>query len=183
MLKSLFESGVVAGYPVVGHKGRIKDGSFHTLTIPDAVFQVAASYAVKDALKLQSPVILQPIMDVQVEVPENYMGDVIGDLNFEKVRSRKWKITLKVIRKSSLKFLPWRYVRYAIALRSSYPGSRYLHDAVFGYSEVPKQLYNELVEKSTKRKGVNKWLKKNLNEISLTLMLVQLDTLTMVKQR
>ena len=65
----------------------LNDGSFHQVDSSDVAFQVAASYAIKDAFKIAEPIILEPIMAVEVEVPESYMGDVIGDLN-----SRKGKI-------------------------------------------------------------------------------------------
>ena len=151
-VKGLFESGVVAGYPVVDIKVVLKDGSFHNVDSSDVAFQVAASYAVKDAFKSAKPVILQPIMDVEVEVPENYMGDVIGDLN-----SRKGKIesmddnsqgNKQIIAKVPLGDM----FGYATALRSFTQGRGIYTMQFFGYSEVPKQLYNELVEKSSKEK-------------------------------
>jgi elongation factor G len=151
-VKNLFESGVVAGYPVVDIKVVLKDGSFHNVDSSDVAFQVAASYAVKDAFKIAKPVILQPIMDVEVEVPENYMGDVIGDLN-----SRKGKIesmddnsqgNKQIIAKVPLADM----FGYATTLRSFTQGRGIYTMQFFGYSEVPKQLYKELVEKSSKDK-------------------------------
>jgi elongation factor G len=151
-VKNLFDSGVVAGYPVIDIKVVLKDGSFHNVDSSDVAFQVAASYAVKDAFKVAKPVILQPIMDVQVEVPENYMGDVIGDIN-----SRKGKIesmddnpqgNKEIVAKVPLGDM----FGYATALRSFTQGRGIYTMQFFGYSEVPKQLYGELVENSSKEK-------------------------------
>ncbi|MBL6722504.1 MAG: elongation factor G [Candidatus Margulisbacteria bacterium] len=151
-VKNLFESGVISGYPVVDIKVVLKDGSFHNVDSSDVAFQVAASYAVKDAFKNASPIILQPIMDVEVEVPENYMGDVIGDLN-----SRKGKIesmddnsqgNKQIIAKVPLGDM----FGYATSLRSFTQGRGIYTMQFFGYDVVPKQLYNELVEKSSKNK-------------------------------
>ena len=151
-VKSLFESGVVAGYPVVDIKVVLKDGSFHNVDSSDVAFQVAASYAVKDAFKTAKPVILQPIMDVQVEVPENYMGDVIGDLNSRKGKIEKMEDNPQGNKEIVAKVPLGDMFGYATALRSFTQGRGIYTMQFFGYSEVPKQLYNELVEKSTKEK-------------------------------
>ncbi|MGC6367238.1 MAG: elongation factor G [Candidatus Marinamargulisbacteria bacterium] len=151
-VKNLFESGVVAGYPVVDIKVVLKDGSFHNVDSSDVAFQVAASYAVKDAFKTAKPVILQPIMDVQVEVPENYMGDVIGDLNSRKGKIEKMEDNPQGNKEIVAKVPLGDMFGYATSLRSFTQGRGIYTMQFFGYSEVPKQLYNELVEKSTKDK-------------------------------
>ena len=150
-MKNLFESGVVAGFPVVDVKVVLKDGSFHNVDSSDVAFQVAASYAIKDAFKVAKPVILQPIMDVEVEVPENYMGDVIGDIN-----SRKGKIESMEDNAQGNKLIIAKVplgdmFGYATSLRSCTQGRGVYTMQFFGYSEVPKQLYSELVEKSSKK--------------------------------
>jgi elongation factor G len=151
-VKNLFESGVVAGYPVVDIKVVLKDGSFHNVDSSDVAFQVAASYAVKDAFKTAKPVILQPIMDVEVEVPENYMGDVIGDLNSRKGKIESMDDNSQGNKQITAKVPLADMFGYATALRSFTQGRGIYTMQFFGYSEVPKQLYNELVEKSSKEK-------------------------------
>ena len=73
-IKNTFSTGIIAGYPVVDIKIIVLDGSFHPVDSSDVAFQVAGSYAVKDAFKSAQPVILEPLMKVEIEVPESYMG-------------------------------------------------------------------------------------------------------------
>ena len=151
-VKGLFETGVVAGYPVVDVKVVLKDGSFHNVDSSDVAFQVAASYAVKDAFKSAKPVILQPIMDVEVEVPETYMGDVIGDLNSRKGKIESMDDNAQGNKQIIAKVPLGDMFGYATALRSFTQGRGIYTMQFFGYSEVPKQLYTELVDKSSKEK-------------------------------
>lgn len=148
-VRNLFDSGVVAGYPVVDIKVILKDGSFHNVDSSDVAFQVAASYAVKDAFKAAKPVILQPIMNVQVEVPENYMGDVIGDINSRKGKIEKMEDGVQGSKKITAKVPLGDMFGYATSLRSSTQGRGIYTMEFFGYSEVPKQLYNELEKASS----------------------------------
>jgi elongation factor G len=151
-VKNLFVSGVVAGYPVVDVKVVVKDGSFHNVDSSDIAFQIAASYAVKEAFKSANPLILQPIMDVQVEVPENYMGDVIGDLNSRKGKIEKMSDNNQGNKEIEAKVPLGDMFGYATALRSFTQGRGIYTMQFFGYSEVSKQLYKELTEKSSKEK-------------------------------
>jgi elongation factor G len=151
-VKNLFESGVISGYPVVDIKVVLKDGSFHNVDSSDVAFQVAASYAVKDAFKNASPIILQPIMDVEVEVPENYMGDVIGDLNSRKGKIESMDDNTQGNKQIIAKVPLGDMFGYATSLRSFTQGRGIYTMQFFGYDVVPKQLYNELVEKSSKSK-------------------------------
>jgi elongation factor G len=149
-IRNLFETGVIAGYPVVDIKVTVKDGSFHQVDSSDVAFQVAASYAIKDAFKSANPVILQPIMDVEVDVPENYMGDVIGDLNSRKGKIESMDDNAQGNKQIIAKVPLGDMFGYATALRSSTQGRGIYSMQFFGYSEVPKQLYKELVEKTLK---------------------------------
>jgi len=79
-------NGVLAGYPVVDVKVTLYDGSYHEVDSSEMAFKVAASMAFKEGMKKADPVILEPIMKVVVTVPEDYMGDVIGDLNSRRGR-------------------------------------------------------------------------------------------------
>ena len=80
-IKEALDSGVVAGYPVVDVKVELVDGSYHEVDSSEMAFQIAGSMAIKEALKRANPVLLEPVMDVEVVVPEEFMGDVMGDLS------------------------------------------------------------------------------------------------------
>ncbi|MCI9071020.1 elongation factor G [Clostridium sp.] len=80
-LRDCISSGVLAGYPVVGLKATLYDGSYHPVDSSEMAFKVAASLAYKKGLEAAKPILLEPIMDVKILVPDNYMGDVMGDVN------------------------------------------------------------------------------------------------------
>jgi len=80
------DSGVLAGYPVIGVACRLVDGSYHEVDSSEMAFRVAASMAMRKALSQADPVILEPVMDVEVLVPEEYMGDVLADLSARRGR-------------------------------------------------------------------------------------------------
>ncbi|MBD2023556.1 elongation factor G, partial [Leptolyngbya sp. FACHB-711] len=80
-MKEACESGIIAGYPVIDLKVRLVDGSFHEVDSSEMAFKIAGSMAIKDAVMKASPVLLEPMMKVEVEVPEDFIGNVIGDLN------------------------------------------------------------------------------------------------------
>jgi elongation factor G len=80
-VKEALEGGVIAGYPVVDVKVTIFDGSYHDVDSNEMAFKIAGSMAVKDGVRKAKPVLLEPIMKVEVVTPEDYSGDVIGDLN------------------------------------------------------------------------------------------------------
>jgi elongation factor G len=80
-IKDAMDSGVLAGYPMVDIKATVYDGSFHEVDSSEAAFRIAGSMALKEASRRAHPIILEPIMKVVVNTPENFMGDVVGDLN------------------------------------------------------------------------------------------------------
>jgi len=80
-VKEALENGVLAGYPVVDVKIELVDGSYHEVDSSEIAFRIAGSMAVKEAAKRAKPVLLEPVMDVEVVTPSDYMGDVMGDLN------------------------------------------------------------------------------------------------------
>ena len=80
-VKEATEKGVVAGYPMIGVKAAIYDGSYHEVDSNEGAFKIAGSMAFTNAAKQAKPVLLEPIMDVEVVIPEDYMGDVVGDIN------------------------------------------------------------------------------------------------------
>ena len=85
-VKEAMENGVVAGYPMVDIKVTVYDGSYHEVDSSEMAFHIAGSLAFKDAMKQGAPVLLEPIMKVEVTMPEEYMGDIIGDLNSRRGR-------------------------------------------------------------------------------------------------
>jgi translation elongation factor G len=80
-IRDTLQNGIVAGYPVVDVRVRLTFGSYHDVDSSQIAFELAASMAFKDGMRKASPVLLEPIMAVEVETPEEYMGDVMGDLN------------------------------------------------------------------------------------------------------
>ncbi|NBV41370.1 elongation factor G [bacterium] len=149
-VKEAFATGVIAGYPVVDVKVAVLDGSFHPVDSSDIAFQIAASYAVKDAFKVAGPVILEPIMDVEVEIPEPNMGDVISDLNSR--RGKIEKIDAKMGNIQQIKALVplSEMFGYATTLRSLTQGRGIYTMQFFMYSEVPKLIFDTLVADRSK---------------------------------
>lgn len=144
-VKEAFATGVVAGYPVVDVRVAVLDGSFHPVDSSDIAFQIAASYAVKDAFRSASPVILEPIMDVEVEVPENNMGDAISDLNSRRGKIEKIEALKNNIQSIKASVPLSEMFGYATTLRSLTQGRGIYSMQFFMYSEVPKLIYDALV--------------------------------------
>lgn len=139
-------SGVVAGYPVVNVKVTVYDGSFHEVDSSEAAFKIAASQAFREACRNAGAILLEPIMQVEVTVPEQYMGDVIGDLN-----SRRGKIQ-EMVDKNQAKFIKslvplGEMFGYSTTLRSMTQG-RGNYSMEFGkYEEAPKNVTDTIAKK------------------------------------
>ncbi len=123
------KNGVLAGYPVEDVKVKLFDGSFHAVDSSEMAFKIAGSMAFKEGAHKADPVILEPIMAVEVVTPEEYLGDVMGDLNsrrgkIEGMNPRKDAQVIKAMVPLSEMF------GYATPLRSMTPGSRALYDAI-----------------------------------------------------
>jgi elongation factor G len=145
-VKEALEGGILAGYPMSDIKVTLYDGSFHDVDSSEMAFKIAGSLAIKEAVKRAKPVLLEPIMAVEVVVPEEYMGDVIGDLNSRRGRIEGMELrgTTQII-KSSVPLS--EMFGYATELRSRTQGrgSFTMH---FGkYEEVPSSLAEEIVSK------------------------------------
>ncbi|HMB69296.1 MAG TPA: elongation factor G, partial [bacterium] len=141
-------SGVLAGYPVVDLRISLVDGSYHDVDSSEMAFRACASMAFKEAAKKGSPVLLEPHMDVEVVVPGEYVGDVIGDLN-----SRRGQIAGTVLRADAqvvAATVPLSNMfGYATALRSATQG-RAIYSMQFArYQEVPKKIAEEVIAKVT----------------------------------
>lgn len=145
-IRDALGNGVIAGYPLVDIKAVLLDGSYHPVDSSDVAFKTAGSMALKDAVKKASPVILEPIMDVEVVVPEEYMGDVLGDLN-----SRRGKIVGMVPRSDAqviTSVVPLSEMfGYATSLRSMTQGRAIYTMQFSNYQPLPKGLAEELTEK------------------------------------
>jgi elongation factor G len=145
-IKEALEGGILAGYPMSDVKVTLYDGSYHDVDSSELAFKIAGSLALKEAARRAKPVLLEPIMAVEVVVPEEYMGDVIGDLNSRRGRIEGMELrgTTQII-KSSVPLS--EMFGYATELRSRTQGrgSFTMH---FGrYEEVPGGLAEEIVSK------------------------------------
>jgi len=145
-IKEALEGGILAGYPMSDVKVTLYDGSYHDVDSSEMAFKVAGSLAIKEAVKRAKPVLLEPIMAVEVVVPEEYMGDVIGDLNSRRGRIEGMELrgTTQII-KSSVPLS--EMFGYATELRSRTQGrgSFTMH---FGrYEEVPGAIAEEIVSR------------------------------------
>ncbi len=138
------QNGVLAGYPVTDLKIILYDGSFHEVDSSEIAFQIAGSMGFKEAVKQANPALLEPIMNLEVVVPEEYMGDVIGDLNsrrciIQEVGSRSH---LKAVR--GLVPLAEMF-GYATSVRSLSQGRATFTMEPHSYSEVPKQITEKII--------------------------------------
>jgi elongation factor G len=146
------QHGVVAGCPVVDVKVAVYDGSFHEVDSSELAFKIAASMAFKDIAKHAEPLILEPIMDVEVVVPNEYMGDVIGDLNSRrgKVLGMDTKGHIQVIKSK----VPMAEVlKYAQDLRSITSGRGEFHMEFSHYDELPAHLAEKVIKEAKARKA------------------------------
>src|SRR5665213_3207394 len=141
-------SGVLAGYPVVDVRVRLTYGSYHDVDSSEMAFKIAGSIAVKKAARLASPVLLEPIMAVEVVTPEDYMGDVIGDLSSRRgrVEGMEQKANSQAIR--ALVPLADMF-GYATDLRSRTQGRATYTMQFSNYAEVPDAISKEIVAKAT----------------------------------
>ncbi len=145
-VRESLENGVLAGYPVVDVKVTLYDGSYHEVDSSEMAFKVAGSMAFKDAAKKASPVLLEPIMGIEVVTPEEYMGDVIGDLNSRrgKIQSMNQRSNVRVIAAQ----VPLSSMfGYATDLRSKTQGRATYTMQFSQYEEVPKNISEDIVTK------------------------------------
>ena len=146
-VKQAMENGVLAGYPMVDVKATVYDGSFHEVDSSEAAFKIAGSMAFKAAAEKAKPVLLEPYVKVEVTVPEEYMGDVIGDLNSRRGRidGMEPRNGAQVIRG----FVPLSGMfGYATDLRSKTQGRGNYSMEVAYYDEVPKLISDAIIAKN-----------------------------------
>ncbi|AWR20801.1 MAG: elongation factor G [Aurantimicrobium sp.] len=139
--------GVLAGYPMVGVKGILLDGAYHDVDSSEMAFKLAGSMAFKEAARKADPVLLEPLMAVEVRTPEEYMGDVIGDLNSRRgqIQSMEDATGVKVV--SALVPLSEMF-GYVGDLRSKTSGRAVYSMTFDSYAEVPKAVADEIVQKN-----------------------------------
>lgn len=146
-IKETCESGILAGYPVIDLKATLVDGSYHEVDSSEMAFKIAGSMAVKEAVMKAAPVLLEPMMKVEVEVPENFLGDVMGDLN-----SRRGQIegmgSEQSISKVTSKVPLAEMFGYATDIRSKTQGRGIFSMEFSNYDEVPRNVAEAIIAKS-----------------------------------
>ena len=146
-IQSAMQVGVLAGYPTVGVKATLVDGQAHDVDSSEMAFKIAGSMAYKEAARKASPVLLEPLMAVEVRTPEEYMGDVIGDLNSRRgqIQSMDDATGVKVV---AAKVPLSEMFGYVGDLRSKTSGRAVYSMTFDSYAEVPKAVADEIVQKS-----------------------------------
>ncbi|CAM3241988.1 elongation factor G [Filibacter tadaridae] len=146
-LRDSLDNGVVAGYPLIDIKARLYDGSYHDVDSNEMAFKIAASMALKNAVSKVDPVILEPMMKVDVVIPEEYMGDIMGDITSRRGRVEGMEARGNAQSVSAMVPLAQMF-GYATALRSNTQG-RGVFSMVFDhYEEVPKSIAEEIIKKN-----------------------------------
>ncbi|RKY83643.1 elongation factor G [candidate division KSB1 bacterium] len=149
-LKEAMAEGVIANYPVVDVKVTLYDGSYHSVDSSEMAFKIAASMAFKKGFKQANPVLLEPIYDVEVIVPEEYMGDVMGDISSRrgKILGMESEEPFQIIK---AKVPLAELYKYSTTLRSITSG-RGMHRRKFShYEEVPKEIADKIIQEANKK--------------------------------
>lgn len=153
-VKETLEKGLIAGYPMINIKVTLKDGSYHSVDSSEMAFKVAAALALKKGVPEANPVLLEPVYSVDVVIPEEYMGDVMGDfssrrgriLGMEHHRNRKGIIVVKAQ-------VPLAEMKdYVTVLRSMTQGKGTFNMEFFSYEEVPKKIMDDIIAKAQEAK-------------------------------
>ncbi|AMK70787.1 elongation factor G [Bacillus subtilis] len=146
-LEEALENGVLAGFPLIDIKAKLFDGSYHDVDSNEMAFKVAASMALKNAVSKCNPVLLEPIMKVEVVIPEEYMGDIMGDITSRRgrVEGMEARGNAQVVRA----MVPLAEMfGYATALRSNTQGRGTFTMHMDHYEEVPKSVAEEIIKKN-----------------------------------
>ena len=146
-MKEACESGILAGYPMIDLKVTLVDGSYHDVDSSEMAFKIAGSMAVKEGVMKASPVLLEPTMKVEVEAPENFLGDVMGDLN-----SRRGHIegmgAEDGITKVAAKVPLAEMFGYATDIRSKTQGRGIFSMEFSHYEEVPRNVAEAIIARN-----------------------------------
>jgi len=150
-IKEAMANGVLAGYPVIDLRATLYDGSFHEVDSSEMAFKIAGSMALQQGVKNASPIILEPIMKVEVTTPEDFMGDVMGDLNSKRGRIQKMEDRLAGVKVVDA-FVPLgEMFGYATTLRSMTQGRASYSMEFDHYEEVPGNVAQEIIQKRGKK--------------------------------
>ncbi len=146
-IQDAMQMGVLAGYPLVGIKATLVDGQYHDVDSSEMAFKIAGSMVLKEGVKKANPVLLEPLMDVEVRTPEEYMGDVIGDLNSRRgqIQSMEDATGVKVVRAHVPLSEMFGYIG---DLRSKTQGRAMYSMQFHSYAEVPKAVADEIIQKT-----------------------------------
>ncbi|ROR73521.1 elongation factor G [Bogoriella caseilytica] len=146
-IQDALQNGVLAGYPMVGVKAILLDGAYHDVDSSEMAFKIAGSMVVKEGIRRADPALLEPTMDVEVRTPEEYMGDVIGDINSRRgmIQSMEDASGVKVVR--ALVPLSEMF-GYVGDLRSKTQGRAMYSMQFHSYAEVPRAVAEEIIKKT-----------------------------------
>ena len=149
-IKEAMANGVLAGYPVVDIRVELYDGSYHEVDSSEMAFKIAGSMALQEGVKKANPVLLEPVMKVVVVTPEEFMGDVIGDLNSKRGRIESM-VDLSAGIKEITAFVPLgEMFGYTTSLRSMTQGRASSSMELDHYDDVPRNVAEAIVAKSAK---------------------------------
>jgi elongation factor G len=148
-VKETCESGILAGYPVIDLKVTLVDGSYHEVDSNEMAFKIAASIATKEGVMKAQPTLLEPVMKVEVEVPDNFLGNVIGDLNSRRGQIEGQEAAANLA-KVAAKVPLGEMFGYATNIRSNTQGRGIFSMEFSHYEEVPRNVAEAIV---TKNKG------------------------------
>ncbi|MBF8983441.1 elongation factor G [Lutibacter sp. B2] len=145
-IKECIESGVLAGFPVVNMKAILYDGSYHDVDSSEMAFKIAASIAFKKGMEIAKPVLLEPVMQVEIIMPEDYMGDIMGDMNKRRGRILGMESMSNGNQKVIAEAPQAELFKYAIDLRSMTQARGSFTMAFARYAEVPEHLSQKIVD-------------------------------------
>jgi elongation factor G len=146
-IREAMESGVLAGYPVVDVKARLVDGSYHEVDSSEMAFKIAGSLALQEAVRKGKPVLLEPIMKVEVVVPEEYTGEVLGDLNARRAHIEGMEPRAGGLQAIRATVPLGEMFGYATDLRSMTQGRGTFTMEFSHYERVPEELAKKLLER------------------------------------
>ncbi len=146
-MKEACESGIIAGYPMIDLKATLLDGSYHDVDSSEMAFKIAGSIAIRDAVDQASPVVLEPIMQVEVEVPEDFLGEIMGDLNARRGNIQGMNSD-DGIAKVSAKVPLAEMFGYATDIRSKTQGRGIFSMEFSNYDEVPRHVAEAIIAKN-----------------------------------
>jgi len=151
-VRKTLDEGVIAGYPVVDVKAKLFDGKFHTVDSSDIAFQLAGGLAFRDAAREAGVVLLEPIMDLDVMVPDDSVGDIMGDLSSKRARIEGSEPVGRGWTHIKAKVPQGEILRYSIDLRSKTGGRATFRSTFSHYEEAPSNVQEKVVAEAQKAK-------------------------------